>query len=71
VTALSDNLADLAGLAHMEGCAVLDGVDDFLARFIAYPNEHARRAHTLWLAHAWRIPACQGELSPLVHSKSA
>jgi hypothetical protein len=39
----------------MEGVAVLDAVDAFLARFIAYPSEHARHAHTLWLAHTWRM----------------
>ncbi|ORB74673.1 hypothetical protein BST44_08300 [Mycobacterium scrofulaceum] len=39
----------------MDGCTVLDAVADFLARFIAYPNEHARYAHTLWLAHTWRM----------------
>jgi Protein of unknown function (DUF3631) len=55
MTSLNSGLADLAGLAHMNGCAVLDEVADFLARFIAYPNEHARYAHTLWLAHTWRM----------------
>jgi Protein of unknown function (DUF3631) len=55
VTARNDDLADLADLAHLEGCAVLGAVDDFLARFIAYPNDHARHAHTLWLAHTWRM----------------
>jgi hypothetical protein len=55
VTALNADLADLADLAHLEGCAVLDAVDDFLARFISYPNDHARHAHTLWLAHTWRM----------------
>jgi hypothetical protein len=39
----------------MDGCAVLDAVADFLARFIAYPSEHARYAHALWLAHTWRM----------------
>lgn len=46
---------DLADLAHLSGGALLDSVDAFLARFIAYPNEHARPAHTLWLAHTWRM----------------
>jgi hypothetical protein len=46
-------LADLADLS--KGGAVLDTVDEFLARFIAYPNEYARHAHTLRLAHAWRM----------------
>lgn len=55
MTALNGGLADLADLAHVEGCTTLDAVDAFLARFIAYPNEHARHAHTLWLAHTWRM----------------
>jgi hypothetical protein len=37
----------LGGLAQL-----LDDVYDFLGRFIAYPSEHAHRAHTLWIAHA-------------------
>ncbi|HEY2399164.1 MAG TPA: DUF3631 domain-containing protein [Steroidobacteraceae bacterium] len=55
ISPLSISLADLADLAHMDGCAVLDAVADFLARFIAYPTEHARYAHALWLAHTWRM----------------
>jgi Protein of unknown function (DUF3631) len=30
---------------------VLDEVFLFLGRFVAYPSEHAQRAHTLWIAH--------------------
>lgn len=55
MTTLDRSLADLADLAQMDGCAVLDAVADFLARFIAYPSEHARYAHALWLAHTWRM----------------
>lgn len=55
MTAPTGRLADIADLAGMGGSAVLDAVDGFLARFIAYPNEHARQAHTLWLAHTWRM----------------
>jgi hypothetical protein len=36
----------------VNGAPVLDAVDEFLARFIAYPSEHARVAHVLWIAHA-------------------
>ena len=32
---------------------ILDKVNDFLERFIAYPSEHARTAHTLWIAHTY------------------
>jgi hypothetical protein len=35
------------------GAAVLDQIDDWLGRFVAYPDAHARHAHTLWLAHTW------------------
>lgn len=35
------------------GSDVLDRISAFLGRFIAYPNEHAHRAHVLWIAHAW------------------
>lgn len=31
----------------------LDEVESFLARFVVYPTEHARIAHTLWIAHTW------------------
>jgi hypothetical protein len=36
---------------------LLDDVYDFLGRFIAYPSEHARRAHALWIAHAHAMDA--------------
>jgi hypothetical protein len=53
--ASASDLAHLADIAPLGGSAVLDAVDEFLARFIAYPSEHARHAHTLWLAHTWRM----------------
>jgi hypothetical protein len=31
--------------------SILDEVHTYLGRFIAYPSEHARVAHTLWIAH--------------------
>ena len=31
----------------------LDDVEQFLRRFVAYPTDHARVAHTLWIGHAW------------------
>lgn len=55
MTAVDDDLANLAAIAHIEGGAVLDAVADFLTRFVAYPNEYARYAHALWLAHTWRM----------------
>ena len=33
------------------GAALLDDVEAFLARFVAYPSEAARVAHVLWIAH--------------------
>ena len=35
-----------------QGAELLDSVDAFLARFVAYPSEHARIAHVLWIAHS-------------------
>ncbi len=35
-----------------EGARLLSRVESFLARFVAYPSEHARVAHTLWVFHA-------------------
>jgi hypothetical protein len=35
------------------GADILDAIDAFLARFISYPNEHARHAHVLWIGHTW------------------
>lgn len=34
-----------------DGAALLDEVERYLARFVVYPSEHARVAHTLWVAH--------------------
>jgi len=49
------DVADVAGSngKHPDGAAVLDAVDAFLARFVAYPSDHERRAHALWIAHTW------------------
>lgn len=33
----------------------LDEVEAFLRRFVAYPSEHARVAHTLWIAHTHQL----------------
>ena len=35
-----------------EGAALLDGVHEFVGRFVAYPTEAAKIAHVLWIAHA-------------------
>ena len=40
-----------------DGAALLDQVYAFLGRFVAYPSEHARVAHTLWIAHTHAMDA--------------
>ena len=35
----------------LDGSELLDQVEMFLARFVAYPSESARVAHSLWIAH--------------------
>jgi hypothetical protein len=37
--------------ASKDGAKLLFDISEFLGRFIAYPNEHAQIAHTLWVAH--------------------
>jgi hypothetical protein len=39
------------------GCEILDQIDAFLARYVAYPDDDARRAHVLWIAHTWFMDA--------------
>jgi Protein of unknown function (DUF3631) len=39
--------------AEVDGDAVLMNVYDFLGRFVVYPSEAARIAHTLWIAHTY------------------
>jgi hypothetical protein len=36
-----------------DGAEVLNAIEQFLARFVSYPSEHARVAHVLWIVHAW------------------
>src|SRR5215217_486152 len=37
----------------IDGAELLNKVEKFLSRFVAYPSEHARIAHTLWIAHCY------------------
>ena len=46
----ADN-TDVADSQGETGSAILDDVEAFLARYVAYPSEHARVAHALWIAH--------------------
>ena len=39
-------------LVEASGAWVLNQVETYLRRFVSYPSEHAREAHTLWIAHA-------------------
>ena len=50
---------DLAPTEMIEiaGDRLLDAVERYLSRFVAYPSEHARIAHVLWIAHAHRMDA--------------
>jgi len=36
---------------------ILDQIQDFVGRFIVFPNEHSKIAHTLWIAHTHLIEA--------------
>jgi hypothetical protein len=52
-----------------ENGRVMDAVDAFLGRFVAYPSIHARVAHCLWVAHthlmdAWESTPRLAFLSP-------
>src|SRR5262249_15496393 len=40
-----------------DGATLLDQIHAFLGRFVAYPSEHARVAHTLWIAHTHLMEA--------------
>ena len=42
---------------RVQGAALLEDVENFLQRFIIYPSEHGRIAHTLWIAHAHLMAA--------------
>jgi hypothetical protein len=51
------------------GAELLDEVNAFLGRFVAYPTTHAQDAHTLWIAHthlmdAWESTPRLAFLSP-------
>jgi 5S rRNA maturation endonuclease (ribonuclease M5) len=53
----------------IDGARVLNSVAAFLGRFVAYPSEAARVAHTLWIAHthlmdAWESTPRIAFLSP-------
>jgi hypothetical protein len=43
----------VGGVIVPNGEALLDEVQAFLQRFVAYPNPEAAVAHSLWIAHTW------------------
>jgi Protein of unknown function (DUF3631) len=49
------NLQDLDVV--IDGAELLDEVRAWLARFVAYPSEHAKVAHALWVAHTHLMDA--------------
>lgn len=44
-------LLDSLDTSPLRGAALLDAVERFLARFIAYPSAHGLVAHVLWIVH--------------------
>jgi hypothetical protein len=54
---LDDPVADVADPLGEEGSVLLSDVEAFLGRYIAYPSEHARVAHSLWIAHTHAMDA--------------
>lgn len=52
-----DEVRDMYADEHPDGADTLDAIEGFLARFVAYPSQHARIAHTLWIAHTWLMDA--------------
>lgn len=37
----------------VQTCGLLDDIEEFVSRFVVYPSCHERRAHVLFIAHAW------------------
>jgi hypothetical protein len=64
-----DYFSEKTRITREAGAALLDDVRAFLLRFIAYPSEHAKVAHVLWIAHghlmdAWESTPRIAFLSP-------
>lgn len=47
----------LPASSDIDGARLLEDVLAFLGRFVAYPSEHAKTAHALWVAHAHLMDA--------------
>ncbi len=50
-------MAAAAAAGTVAAAELLDRVEVFLGRFVAYPSGYARTAHTLWIAHAHLMDA--------------
>lgn len=53
----SDEMLDWYAEDDPDGAQLLDDIETFLSRFVAYPNSHARVAHALWIGHTWLMDA--------------
>ncbi len=51
------NSRSVASCSGKRGGQDLGAAYDFIGRFVAYPSEAARVAHTLWIAHTWFMDA--------------
>ena len=40
-----------AGIQSHGGAELLDEIEHYIDRFVAYPSEHAHVAHVLWIGH--------------------
>lgn len=49
----AEDLRDWYREDNPDGSQLLDAVQAFLSRFVAYPSPHSLIAHVLWIAHAW------------------
>ena len=47
-----DSILTTVGERKSPLSTILDDTESFLKRFVAYPSEHTRIAHVLWVAHA-------------------
>lgn len=54
-----------------DGARLLDDIQTFLARFVAYPNDSAAVAHTLWIAHAHLANTAGKAAHAAVHPRAA
>lgn len=53
----AEDLRDWLDEDQPDGAELFDDVETFLTRFVVYPTVHARRAHVLWIGHAWLMDA--------------